>query len=342
MRILKEPGAKVIGIDDLSRRGAAENLGFLEQFGSRLSFHRGDIRDESFVNDVIGHHCDSDAIVHLAGQTAVTSSVLDPRRDFDVNAGGSFNVLEAVRVHAPSMAFLYASTNKVYGAIDHEPVNRTGERYSYRTRAMGIDETCPLDFHSPYGCSKGAADQYVRDYARIYGMKTVVFRQSCIYGPRQYGFEEQGWVAWFTIASLLGAPITIYGDGYQTRDLLWVDDLCDLYLSAIARADRIAGEVYNVGGGPDSARSVRNVLSQLERATGRSIAPRTGDWRPGDQRLFVADIRKVQRDFGWAPSTDPQVGIQLLIDWVTENLSTVARVASTSFDLPVAPDSRQM
>jgi len=294
------------------------------------------------VNDVVRHHADSDAIIHLAGQTAVTASVSDPRRDFDVNAGGTFNVLEAVRAHAPAMAFLYASTNKVYGRIDHEEVNRTGERYSYSSRPKGIDESCPLDFHSPYGCSKGAADQYVRDYARIYGMKTVVFRQSCIYGPRQYGFEEQGWVAWFTIATLLGVPITIYGDGYQTRDLLWVDDLCDLYLSAIANVDRIAGEVYNVGGGVATARSVREVLSQLERSTGRSIAPRTGDWRPGDQRVFVAHIGKIQRDLSWAPRINPQVGIQLLVDWVQENLSTVARVASEAFDGTGAPDARTL
>ena len=339
-RILSKPGGQVIGMDNLSRRGAAENLVFLESFGSSLSLHRGDIRDVSFVEDLVRHHADSDAIVHLAGQTAVTSSVSDPRHDFDVNAGGTFNVLEAVRAHAPGMPFLYASTNKVYGGIDHEAVNRTGERYSYVTHPNGIDETCPLDFHSPYGCSKGAADQYVRDYARIYGLKTLVFRQSCIYGPRQFGFEEQGWVAWFAIATLLGQSMTIYGDGYQTRDLLWVDDLCDLYLSAIAQADRLAGEVYNVGGGITAARSVREVLSQLERITGRTITPGIGDWRPGDQRVFVADVGKVQRDLGWTPKTNPRDGIQLLVDWVRNNLTTVARVTSAASNATVPVDAR--
>jgi CDP-paratose 2-epimerase len=326
-RVLSSACDCCIGIDDLSRRGATENLAYLDQFGSRLAFHRGDIRDHAFVNEVVRRHADADAIVHLAAQTAVTTSVADPRHDFEVNAAGTFNVLEAVRQHAPAMMVLYASTNKVYGGIDHEEVRREGDRYGYVARPEGINETCPLDFHSPYGCSKGAADQYVRDYARIYGLKTVVFRQSCIYGPRQFGFEEQGWVAWFTIATALSSPITIYGDGYQTRDLLWVEDLCDLYLAAIGSPDRVAGQVYNVGGGRSTARSVREVLSELERISGRSILPKFGDWRPGDQRVFIADVAKAHRELGWAPKTSPQEGIRLLATWTRENIETVGRVA---------------
>jgi CDP-paratose 2-epimerase len=325
-KVLAAPGSYVVGIDNLSRRGSAENLAYLDQFKPCVGFHRGDIRDRSFVDEVVGRHADADALVHLAGQTAVTSSVSDPRHDFESNALGTLNVLEAVRTRAPSLTVLYASTNKVYGGIEHEEVRRCGERYAYAMHPDGIDESCPLDFHSPYGCSKGAGDQYVRDYARIYGLKTVVFRQSCIYGPRQFGFEEQGWVAWFTIAALLSAPITVYGDGYQTRDLLWVDDLCDLYLRAIASPDLVAGQVYNVGGGAITARSVREVLAELERATDRLIARKSDRWRPGDQRVFVADTRKVQRALGWVPKTLPQDGIPQLVRWATDHLDTVQRV----------------
>ena len=328
-RVLKMAGTRVVGIDDLSRRGAAENLDHLGQFGSRLTFLRADIRNGPSVQDLIGQHADADALVHLAGQTAVTSSVTNPRHDFEANALGTFNVLEAVRTKAPSLTVLYSSTNKVYGAIEHEDVRRQGKQYAYVRRPNGIDESCPLDFHSPYGCSKGAGDQYVRDYSRIYGLKTVVFRQSCIYGPRQFGFEEQGWVAWFTIAALISAPITVYGDGYQTRDLLWVDDLCDLYLAAIARPEAVAGRVYNVGGGPVTACSVREVLAKVEQTIGRSIAPRFDNWRQGDQRVFVADITKIRTDLGWTPKTLPHDGIARLVTWVRDHLDMVRRVAGS-------------
>ena len=333
-KVLTAPDSQVVGIDNLSRRGAHQNLDFLVGFGTRLSFHRGDIRDPSFVEDVIARHDDATAIVHLAGQTAVTSSVKDPRYDFEANAIGTLNVLEAVRAKAPRLTVLYASTNKVYGAIEHEDVQRSGERYAYTARPAGIDESCPLDFHSPYGCSKGAGDQYVRDYSRIYGLRTVVFRQSCIYGPRQFGFEEQGWVAWFTIAALLSSPITVYGDGYQTRDLLWVDDLCDLYLAAIARPDSVAGRVYNVGGGPMTARSVREVLAQLEATIGQPIAPRFGNWRQGDQRVFVADIARIRKDLGWVPKTLPQDGIPQLVKWAHDHLDLVRQVAGSAASTP--------
>lgn len=326
-RALQTPGATVVGIDNLSRRGAAQNLDYLGTFGSRLTFHKADVRDAAAIEELVGRHADADAIVHLAGQTAVTASVTDPRHDFEANALGTLNVLEAVRTKAPALTVLYASTNKVYGSIDHEEVHRLGQQYAYATRPNGIDESCPLDFHSPYGCSKGAGDQYVRDYARIYGLRTVVFRQSCIYGPRQFGFEEQGWVAWFTIAALISAPLTVYGDGYQTRDLLWVDDLCDLYLAAIARPDVVAGRVYNVGGGPATARSVREVLAQLEGVTGTTLSPRFADWRQGDQRVFVADITRIREDLGWLPKTPPQDGIPRLVKWAQEHLDLVRQVA---------------
>ena len=323
---LRNPNTRVIGIDNLSRRGALENLRYVEDLSPEFMFHKGDIRDRAFVDEIVGENADATGVVHLAGQTAVTTSVTDPRHDFEANALGTFNVLEAVRKRAPRATVLYSSTNKVYGGIEHEPVKRSGDQYAYSNRPNGIDESCPLDFHSPYGCSKGAGDQYVRDYARIYGLKTVVFRQSCIYGPRQFGFEEQGWVAWFTIASILRSPITVFGDGYQTRDLLWVDDLCDLYLRALEQPDAVAGEVFNIGGGAPTARSVREVIADIAVAIGRPITPMFGDWRPGDQRVFVADVSKIRRTLGWSPQTRPTEGIAQIVAWAEANRHQLEKV----------------
>ena len=265
-------------------------------------------------------HLDADAVVHLAAQTAVTTSVVEPQRDFEANALGTLNVLEAVRRHAPGAALLFSSTNKVYGSLEHETIVSRGDRYELADRPQGISELCPLDFHSPYGCSKGAADQYVRDYSRIYGMRTVVFRQSCIYGPRQYGLEEQGWVAWFAIAAATGTPITVFGDGCQVRDLLWIDDLCLLYQSAITNIDRVSGQVYNIGGGPANALSVREVLRIIEEVCGKPLHRAHGPWRSGDQRIFIADTTKIARDLGWAPRMGAAEGVARLVAWVRQSV----------------------
>jgi CDP-paratose 2-epimerase len=215
---------------------------------------------------------------------------------------------------------LFSSTNKVYGSLEHETIVNRGDRYELADRPQGISERCPLDFHSPYGCSKGAADQYVRDYARIYGMRTVVFRQSCIYGPRQYGVEEQGWVAWFAIAATTGAPITVFGDGCQVRDLLWIDDLCALYRSAITNIDRVAGQAYNIGGGPANALSVREVLRIIENMFEEPLRLAEGSWRSGDQRIFIADTAKIARDLGWAPRMNAAEGVARLVEWVRQSV----------------------
>lgn len=311
------PDTQTVGVDNLSRRGAASNLSWLRQHAPTHVFEKLDVTSASDMDDLLRRHRDADAIVHLAAQTAVTTSIEDPQRDFEANARGTLNVLEAVRRHAPAAAFLFASTNKVYGSLEHEAMVNHGERYELARSPQGISESCPLDFHSPYGCSKGAADQYVRDYARIYGMRTVVFRQSCIYGPRQYGFEEQGWVAWFAIAAATGAPITVFGDGCQVRDLLWIDDLCDLYRSAITDIDSVKGRVYNIGGGAANALSVRQVLRMLEELYGRPLHSAQGPWRLGDQRIFIADTGNVTRDLGWTPTTSAADGIARLVAWVT-------------------------
>ena len=240
VRRLLEQRKEVVIVDDLSRRGTSENLAWLQTLGP-VKFVKQDVRDARGVAELLAAHRDADVVLHLAGQVAVTTSVTDPRTDFEINALGTFNVLEAVRRGGGKPIVLYASTNKVYGNMEQEGVELRNGKYAYKHLTGGVSEAAPLDFHSPYGCSKGTADQYVRDYARIYGMRSVVFRQSCIYGPRQFGIEDQGWVAWFTIAAVLGRPITIFGDGRQVRDVLFADDLADCYLRAVEQIDRTHG-----------------------------------------------------------------------------------------------------
>ena len=250
-----------------------------------------------------------DVVLHLAGQVAVTQSVVDPREDFESNALGTFNLLEAVRHGAPGAAVLYASTNKVYGGMEDVGIVRAGDRYAYADYPHGIPESFPLDFHSPYGCSKGAGDQYMRDYARIYGLRTLVLRQSCIYGRRQFGVEDQGWVAHFVIATVMGRPIAIYGDGMQVRDVLYIDDLLAAYQAGIDRIDALRGEVLNLGGGPDNTLSVWGEFGPLlEAPAGRPIAVQHGPWRPGDPRVFVADLRRAVALLGQRAPTRPGTG----------------------------------
>jgi len=316
---------EVVVLDDLSRRGAKENLTWLQSLG-RVSFVRQDMRDAAGVRQALATHRDAQVVLHLAGQVAVTTSVTDPRTDFEINAGGTFNLLEAVRRGAPETVFLYASTNKVYGNLEHESVELRDGRYAYKHLKKGVSETAPLDFHSPYGCSKGAADQYVRDYARIYGLRSVVFRQSCIYGERQFGIEDQGWVAWFTIAAILGRRFTIFGDGRQVRDVLFVDDLAECYLQAVQEIERTAGQVYNIGGGPDNRLSLLELVDLLSQRIGRKLDPPFADWRPGDQKVFVCDVSKAQKDFGWAPKIAAPAGVERLAVWVEKEKAMLEAV----------------
>jgi CDP-paratose 2-epimerase len=312
-------GEQVTVYDNLSRPRTEANVAWLREQHGGEAFRLivGDVRDDTTLAEAARG---ADVVVHLAGQTAVTTSVADPRSDFEDNALGTFNALEAARHADTNPTFLYASTNKVYGGMEDVAVIEQGTRYAYQDFPLGIPETQPLDFHSPYGCSKGAGDQYVRDYARIYGLPTVVLRQSCIYGPRQMGVEDQGWVAWFIIAAVTGRPITIYGDGKQLRDVLFVDDLLDAYDAAVAHIDVAAGQVYNVGGGPAYTMSVWAEFGPiLEQLMGRSIPVSCGDWRPGDQSVCVLDIRKAGRELGWRPRIGVEAGIRRLYEWVVAN-----------------------
>jgi CDP-paratose 2-epimerase len=311
-------GDRVVVVDNLSRRGADANLDWLRGQGVS-EFVKADIRDAEAMRKVVAENADADAVLHLAAQVAVTTSVTDPRADFDINALGTFNVLEAVRLAGGGPAVIYSSTNKVYGNLEHVRVVERGGRYAYEDLADGVDESEPLDFHSPYGCSKGAGDQYVRDYARIYDLKTVVFRQSCIYGTRQFGIEDQGWISWFCLATLRGQKFTIFGDGKQIRDTLWVGDLVDAYEAALGRIDSVAGEVFNIGGGPSNTLSLLELVAMLEKHFGRKLNPPHADWRPGDQRVFVADVGKAGRLLGWRPKISTAEGVGKLLEWIGEN-----------------------
>jgi len=316
---LLKRGEKVTIYDNLSRAGSVLNLKWLQETfgGESFGLIKEDVRN---AQGLLSAAKDADVIVHLAGQVAVTTSVIDPREDFEINALGTFNALEAARASGRKPIFLYTSTNKVYGGMENARVEETDVDYRYADFPMGVSEEQPVDFHSPYGCSKGCGDQYVRDYARIYDLPTVVFRQSCIYGAHQFGIEDQGWIAWFIIAAVMGKPISIYGDGKQVRDVLYVEDLVNAYDAAISHIEIAAGQVYNIGGGPQKTMSVWAQFSPLlEKLTGHAIPVKHGDWRPGDQRIYVSDIRKAQKELGWEPAIGVEEGLSRLYQWVVTN-----------------------
>lgn len=300
-RLLTIPNTRVRIFDNLSRAGVTHNLRWLRSLAGaeRLEVVTGDVRDARAVQRAVSSVSE---IYHLAAQVAVTTSVTDPVHDFEVNAHGTFNVLEAARRCDRKPFVLFTSTNKVYGALSRVPVEVHGTHYCAAVPGFrGVDETEPLDFHSPYGCSKGTADQYVRDYARIYGLPTVVFRMSCIAGPRQFGNEDQGWVAHFLYSALAGRPITIYGDGCQVRDVLHVHDLIDAMMRAHDALDRTRGQIFNLGGGIKRAISVVELLDAIERQTGRPPRRTYCEVRPGDQPLYISDTSKLERMTGWRP-----------------------------------------
>jgi len=307
--------------DNLSRGGAPRNLAWLRATHGSDSFRlvTGDVRDASLLTATAR---DVDVIVHLASQVAVTTSVIHPREDFEINAVGTFNVLEAARLSGRNPIVLYASTNKVYGGMEDTPLIELETRWDYADLPAGVPETQPLDFHSPYGNSKGCGDQYTRDYHRIYGLPTVVFRQGCIYGPRQFGIEDQGWVAWFVIAAAMGKPVTIFGDGKQVRDLLHVYDLLDGYDRATEQIDSVAGQVYNMGGGSANTLSIWVEFGALlKEFVGHEIPVSWKDWRPGDQRVNRNDTSKALRELGWQPKIHVKDGLHMLYEWVVENKS---------------------
>jgi CDP-paratose 2-epimerase len=307
---------EVVVFDNMSRRGVEKNLSWLKEKHKDFEFIKGDIRDAETLSKAME---DVDVVYHTAGQVAVTTSITNPRDDFEINVLGTFNALEAARNAKTDLIFIFTSTNKVYGNMEDVLIEEQGVRYDYKDMKNGITEKMPLDFHSPYGCSKGAADQYVRDYSRIYGIKSVVFRMSCIYGTRQYGNEDQGWVAHFVISSVLNKPLTIYGDGKQVRDILFVKDLVNAFKLTTGNINKTKGEVYNIGGGPKNVISLLELIKYLEELLGRRIDYSFDTWRPGDQRVYYSNISKAAKDFGWHPYIPKEEGIKRLFDWVNEN-----------------------
>ncbi len=333
-RLLSE-GRDVIVYDNLSRAGVEQNLEWLRRtHGNRVKVQLGDVRDADALARVVrkaGH------IYHFAAQVAVTTSLTDPFLDFDINARGTLNLLEAVRGcdHPPSV--LFTSTNKVYGDLEDVGLRKAGTRYEPSSAALrrdGIGESRALEFHSPYGCSKGVAEQYVLDYARTFGLRTAVFRMSCIYGPHQCGTEDQGWVAHFVIAALRREPLTLYGDGLQVRDILFVEDLVEAMLLAQGDSRVLAGEAFNIGGGPPNTTSLVELLDLIGELTGERPLARVEPWRTADQRYYVSDTRKFARLTGWRPRVTVRAGVSRLLDWLVANriaepaVGSAGRVAS--------------
>jgi CDP-paratose 2-epimerase len=326
-RLLKTTAANVHVFDNLSRAGASQNLEELQKVArgsGRLKVTIGDVRDAALVSSVVAH---AGEIYHFAAQVAVTTSLVDPRLDFDVNLGGTFNILEAARQNGRKPFLLFTSTNKVYGDSVGGRLTVQGGRYVAANR-RGSAEDQGLDFYSPYGCSKGAADQYVRDYARIFGLRSVVFRMSCVAGPRQFGSADQGWVAHFLYSALEGKPLTIYGDGRQVRDVLYVGDLLDAFEAAYANRDATAGQIYNIGGGAENTVSLLELIEQVAKLTGERLVYKFDGQRAGDQLFYVTDHGKFSRDTGWQPETG-----------VVETLESICRWYRTHRHLFASPDA---
>jgi CDP-paratose 2-epimerase len=311
-------GDSVAIYDNFSRNGSERNAEWLKSNHPKTEIIKADIRDFDSLKKAASR---ADAIYHTAGQVAVTTSVQNPREDFEINALGTFNVLEAARAARTDPTVIFTSTNKVYGGMENVKVVEKETRYDYESLLYGNPESQPLDFHSPYGCSKGAADQYVRDYARIYGLKSAVFRMSCIYGTHQFGTIDQGWISFFIISSVLKRPLTIFGDGKQIRDILFISDLVRAFDLATSNIQKTKGRVYNIGGGPPNTISLLELLDYLSELLGGKIKPSFSDWRPGDQKVYYSDIRRAKSDFGWAPKVSKREGIKKLFDWVQENRS---------------------
>jgi CDP-paratose 2-epimerase len=314
---LLSDGGEVIVLDNLSRPGVEKNLDWLkERHGKRVHAYKADIRDPDVLKPVAG---DISAAFHFAAQTAVTTSMADPVEDFETNLRGTLNLLEAIRQSRRKTPIVFASTNKVYGSLEDLPMVESEDRYvpaDRQIREHGVGEARPLDFRTPYGCSKGAADQYVLDYAASFDIPTAVLRMSCIYGPRQFGTEDQGWVAHFLIRALEGRPISIFGDGKQVRDVLHVSDAVAAYRKVLASIQSVRGEAFNLGGGPANAVSLRLLLREIALLLGREIPVEHLSWRPGDQFFFVADTRRIEQRLGWKPAMAWKAGLRDLADWL--------------------------
>lgn len=323
---LASEGCEVVVFDSLARPGVAANLAWLfAEHGSRIRHLQADIRDRKAVEHAVQ---DVAAVFHFAAQVAVTTSLADPRSDFDINVGGTFTLLDALRRTERQTPVVFASTNKVYGNLDDVPLDLIDCAYAPVDAGLcrhGIAEDRPLDFHTPYGCSKGAADQYVLDHARSFGLPAAVLRMSCIYGPRQRGTEDQGWVAHFLISAMTDRPISLYGDGCQVRDVLEVSDCVDAYLACWRNIDKAAGQAFNLGGGPENAVSLRQLIAEIETLLGRKLDTRFSDWRSGDQRYYVSDTRRIRQHLSLKQPLGWRQGLRRLAAWLTSEQGLLRR-----------------
>src|SRR2546430_5974349 len=313
-RLLKTTEARVHIFDNLSRRGVQHNVSWLRRVAGdsdRLKITVGDVRDATLVHRAVQPATEG---YNFAAQVAVTTSIDDPREDFEINVGGTLNILEAARKSGRKPFLLFTSTNKVYGHLGSRNLIITPTRYRCADQ-RGVSESQPLDFFSPYGCSKGAADQYVHDYSRIFGVPTVVFRMSCIAGPRQFGTEDQGWIAHFLYSALEDRPVTIYGDGRQVRDVLYVEDLVRAFEAVRSRMEKTSGEVYNLGGGVDNSTSILEIIELIEKVTGKKLHYEMERARAGDQLFYVTDFEKLRRDTGWQPRVNVRQTLENMYDW---------------------------
>lgn len=323
-----EKGNEIIIIDNFSRakifglsnKTSLYNLEYLKNNFSNVNFINGDIRDFDLIKENMK---DIDIVIHTAAQVAVTTSIKDPRTDFEINALGTFNILETARLSNSNPSIIFCSTNKVYGSnVNKIPVKEYETRYCFTDEKFlnGIPENFPIDLceHTPYGCSKLVGDLYAQDYARTYGLKIGVFRMSCIYGEKQFGIEDQGWIAWFTIATLTDKPIIIYGDGKQVRDVLYISDLIEAYDAFIK--SNLKHEVFNIGGGPENTLSLLELINLLKELTGKETKIFFDKWRIGDQKVYISNISKAYEKLGWKPKINPRKGIKRIIEWVKENI----------------------
>lgn len=316
-------GYKVIAFDNLSRAGAKQNLNWLKKRKGNFVFVKGDIRDDKKLLETFKKY-KPDLILALAAQTTMVTSLENPREDFEINALGTFNTLEAMRRESPNAILIYSSTNKVYGKMADIPVIEKKKKYTYKN-VKAISENYPIDPHGPYGCSKYAGDSYTLDYSRIFGLNTIVFRQSGIYGPHQFGIEEQGWLAWFTNALLFDKPVTIYGDGKQVRDVLYIDDLLRAFDLAFKNIKKTRGKAYNIGGGPKFSLSIWELFEILENLSNKKFNYSFGPWRPGDQKVYISDIKKAKKDFNWSPKISPKEGVKKLYNWISQNKTLIKK-----------------
>ncbi len=319
--LLRNSDADVVIYDNMSRQGVENNVEWLKSRYSksgRLQVVKADIRDYARL---VKAAKDVNVIYHTAAQVAVTTSLADPFTDFEVNARGTLNVLEAARKLRTEPIIVLTSTNKVFGDLVRVAVEEEKTRYDFKNMKAGVDEKIPLDPISPYGCSKCTADEYVLDYYRTYGLKTVVFRMSCIYGPRQFGTEDQGWICFFAVSALLGRLITIYGDGKQVRDVLFIDDLARAFDLAVKNIGKAKGNAYNIGGGSKNTFSLLELIEYLKLLTGKEIKFTFDKWRPGDQRVYYTDIRRAKKELGWSPQVDKRDGVKKLLTWAQDNMA---------------------